>query len=46
MSLIPQPRQTTMVELLTRFVYNGHGMPLFGLCVMALGKCDMNVWKV
>lgn len=33
-------------ELLTRFVYNGCGMKLFGLCVMALGISDMDVWKV
>lgn len=28
------------------FVYSGCGIGLFGLCVMALGMPDMNVWKV
>lgn len=34
------------IKLLTHFVYNSHGITLFGLCVMALRICDMNVWKV
>lgn len=34
------------IKLLTHFVYNSHGIKLFGLGVMALTIWDMNVWKV
>lgn len=33
-------------KLLTGSASNGRGMKLFGLCVMASGVCDLNVWKV
>lgn len=34
-------------KLLTRFFFfcNCCGMKLFGLCVMALGICNRNMWK-